>query len=192
MPTPDQTFSCSCCRRICWSRIGFVSHLRACTRAGQNWLDLNQSSTLKWMPTLYVFSLADGNKLYIAVLHGDDQVKGLLEDSFSNHKINKGFLTFWKSIDQILQHSNKHKKICSGKVRICSDEEPALKYQLLNLFAMANLPYQVNSVDKTKFLSFPPALTFVLKIHCPSEVAKFHVISPNATKYATWLDKKIL
>lgn len=34
-PTPSQTFPCSRCGRICLSRIGLVSHQRACTRRGQ-------------------------------------------------------------------------------------------------------------------------------------------------------------
>ena len=50
-PTPDLTFPWSRCGRTCWSRIGLISHQPACTRTGQNWLDLIHSSTMKWKPT---------------------------------------------------------------------------------------------------------------------------------------------
>ena len=32
---PDQTFTCNHCNRTCFSRIGFISHERACRRRGR-------------------------------------------------------------------------------------------------------------------------------------------------------------
>ena len=34
-PTPESSFPCSRCGRVCLSRIGLVSHQRACARRGQ-------------------------------------------------------------------------------------------------------------------------------------------------------------
>ena len=34
-PTPNETFSCRHCKRACLSRIGLISHERACRRRGQ-------------------------------------------------------------------------------------------------------------------------------------------------------------